>query len=253
MALTRPVSVDYWLKQDVNERYSLDDKLLYIYLITNEHTEQLGIYKITFKTISNELNMPIERVEQSMSNLEYKFNIIRYSKKTNEVAILDYLTFGILKGGDVIRKCFDKINKKVQDKSLLAFLYIYTNQFQSDLSMFNEAKERIRNSLAYTDDELSSMNAFQSPIIQYYYDDRGYKYELDYICYDNYYDNKNRTNSVGIVKVKCCDDKYRFINAYCTGEQDIKRKNENTDYIIFIDISKYEQEQQLLVNDEICF
>ena len=49
------------------------------------------------------------------------------------------------------------------------------------------------------------------------------------------------------------EPKYRFINAYCTGEQDIRRKNENTDYIIFIDISKYEQEQQLLVNDEICF
>ena len=82
MALTRPISVDLWLKQDVNESYSLDDKLVYVYLITNEHTQQLGIYRITFKTIANELNMPLDRVEQSMFNLENKFNIIRYSKRT---------------------------------------------------------------------------------------------------------------------------------------------------------------------------
>ena len=250
MAATRPVPVDFWLKQDVNESYSLDDKLVYVYLIANEHTQQLGIYRITFKTISNELNMPIERVEQSMFNLEYRFNIIRYSKRTNEVAILDYLIFGILKGGNVIRQCFDNINKKVQDKSLLASLYIYTNKFQSDLPMYNEAKELIRNSLTYTDDELRSMDVFQSPIIKEYYDDSGYKYELDNICYDNYFDNKNRTDSIGIVKVKCCDDKYRFINAYCTGEQDIRRKNENTDYIIFIDTSKYEHDEQLMANYE---
>lgn len=54
---------------------------MYVYLIANEHTQQLGIYRITFKTIANELNMPLDRVEQSMFNLENKFNIIRYSKE----------------------------------------------------------------------------------------------------------------------------------------------------------------------------
>lgn len=29
MAASRPISVDFWLKQDVNESYSLDDKVVY--------------------------------------------------------------------------------------------------------------------------------------------------------------------------------------------------------------------------------
>lgn len=46
MALNRPVPMYFWTNPKVNEEYSLDDKLLYIYLITNEHLQQLGIYKI---------------------------------------------------------------------------------------------------------------------------------------------------------------------------------------------------------------
>ena len=105
-----------------------------------------------------------------MFNLENKFNIIRYSKRTNEVAILDYLTFGILKGGNVIRQCFNNINKKVQDKTLLASLYIYSKQFKSDLPMYNEALELIRQALPYGDNELASMDNFQKPMIDYFYD-----------------------------------------------------------------------------------
>lgn len=37
MALNRPVPTDFWINPKVNEEYSLDDKLLYIYLITNEY------------------------------------------------------------------------------------------------------------------------------------------------------------------------------------------------------------------------
>lgn len=255
MALSRPVSVDYWLKEDVNERYTLDEKLLYLYLTTNEHTEQLGIYKITFKTISNELNMPIERVEEAMNNLEYKHNIIRYSHRTKEVAILDYLTYGLLKGGDVIKKCFDNIKKKVQDMSLLAALYIYTCKFQDEKEIFYIAKQRIREALPYDDKELESMDAFQSPIIEYFYDSEGKKNELDFFGCDNYADIYMRGSSTGVVKVKCYDDKYRFVKFYFNGEQDSRFKNENIDYIIPIDVQRYENELERLKRgeDEIPF
>ena len=246
MALTRPISVDLWLKQDVNESYSLDDKLVYVYLITNEHTQQLGIYRITFKTIANELNMPLDRVEQSMFNLENKFNIIRYSKRTNEVAILDYLTFGILKGGNVIRQCFNNINKKVQDKTLLASLYIYSKQFKSDLPMYNEALELIRQALSYGDNELASMDNFQKPMIDYFYDSDGYRIELGPKCYDDYCNVKD---SEWAVKVKCYDDKYRYVEVYNTGNQEKRYKNENTEYILCIDKDDIKVDKNLTIED----
>lgn len=240
MALTRPVPVDYWLTEKVNEKYSLDDKLVYIYLVTNEHTEQLGIYKITFKTISNELNMPLDRVENSMYNLEYIHNIIRYSKKTNEVAILDYLTYSLLKGGDVIRKCFDNLLKKSQDVSLLAYIYLYSKEFSDEKPIFKEVLEKIKSVLPYSDSELKDMDTFQQPRINYYYDESGYKNNLDKICYNKYEDILDRESCTTIVKVKCYDDKYRFVKVYNSGEKEERYKNENTEFILYVNVQEYE-------------
>lgn len=246
MALARPVPVDYWLNEKVNEAYSLDDKLVYIYLITNEHTEQLGIYKITFKTISNEINMPISRVEQAMYNLEYIHNIIRYSKKTNEVAILDYLTYGLLKGGEVIRKCFDNLQKKSQDINLLAYLYLYSKEYSDEKPIFKEVLTKIKEALPYSNDELENMDTFQQPRITYYYDESGYKNILDGICYNKYEDILERGSCTTIVRVKCYDDKYRFVKVYNNGEKNIHCKNENLEFILFINVEEYEKN----LNDE---
>ena len=56
---------DFWINPKDNKEYSLDDKLLYIYLITNEHLQQLGIYKISKKIIAIELNMDSKRLEKA--------------------------------------------------------------------------------------------------------------------------------------------------------------------------------------------
>lgn len=156
MALNRPVPTDFWINPKVNEEYSLDDKLLYIYLITNEHLQQLGIYKISKKIIAIELNMDFERLEKAFDNLENKFKVIKYSDKTNEIAILDYYSFGILKGGKPVENCFDNLGKKVSDFNLLKEMYLYSKSIIDEREIYSKIMTKLESqlrSLKMLDDE----------------------------------------------------------------------------------------------------
>lgn len=173
MALCRPVPTDFWLNPKVNEEYSLDDKLLYIYLITNEHLQQLGIYKISKKIIAIELNMDSERLEKAFDDLENKFKIIKYSKETNEVAILDYYSFGILKGGKPVESCFDNLGRKVSDFYLLKDLYLYSKSILDEREIYAKIMSKIEsqlrslNLLSDEDEKKELQNNFEQPL----YDD----------------------------------------------------------------------------------
>lgn len=147
MALNRPVPTDFWINPRVNEEYSLDDKLLYIYLITNEHLQQLGIYKISKKIISVELNMDSERLEKAFDRLENKFKVIKYSKESNEIAILNYYSFGILKGGKPIENCFEHLGKKVSDFKLLKEMYLFSKSILDDREIYTTIMAKLESQL----------------------------------------------------------------------------------------------------------
>ncbi len=151
MGLTRPFPDSFWLDRIVNEEYTSDDKLVYVYLVTNSHMQQLGIYKITKKLMSFELGMNKERVETALKNLEERFNVIKYSEKTQEVAILDYYKYGILKGGKPLESCFEKLEKKVEDFSLLKELYDSSRNISDSREVFSIIMHKIKAQLQSMD------------------------------------------------------------------------------------------------------
>ena len=51
---------------------SPEDKLLFIYLWTNKHCNQAGLYEITLKTIAFDTGLPLESLSEHLSQLEPK-------------------------------------------------------------------------------------------------------------------------------------------------------------------------------------
>lgn len=94
MAKYRPIYLNIWKDPDF-ERYTPNQKLLFIYLCTNSETTESGIYPITLKTISNETGISLKKVERILSeglkNIYYDFenfcvfvkNFYRYKGKGN--------------------------------------------------------------------------------------------------------------------------------------------------------------------------
>lgn len=121
-SVSRVVSTSFWEDDKVVNDFSPEDKYFFLYLLTNPHTSQLGIYKLVPKTAAFELGYSVDAVKVLLDRFENKYGIIRYSKKTSEVAIKNYLRHSVLKGGKPVMDCLLQEEKQVEDKSLLQYV-----------------------------------------------------------------------------------------------------------------------------------
>lgn len=122
MAQFRYVYTSFWEDPKVVENFTPEDKFFFIYLLTNPHTTQIGIYKITKKLISFELGYSIESVNSLMSRFQEHHEVIKYNAETRELAIKNWGKFNLRKGGKPIVDCITKEFKSVEDKSLIAYV-----------------------------------------------------------------------------------------------------------------------------------
>ncbi len=67
MAKYRPLYTRIWKDPDFL-KYSAEDKLLFIYLCTNDSTSDTGIYPLSPETLANETGIPLETVQQRLGN-----------------------------------------------------------------------------------------------------------------------------------------------------------------------------------------
>lgn len=128
--INRVVSTSFWEDETIVNDFSPEDKYFYLYLITNPHTSQLGVYKLVPKTAAFELGYSKEAVMVLLERFENKYDMIRYNKETCEVAIKNYLRHSVVKGGKPVMDCLIKEESRVEDKTLLE--YVYDNNIHKD-------------------------------------------------------------------------------------------------------------------------
>ena len=122
--INRVVSTAFWEDETVVNDFSPEDKYFYLYLLTNPHTTQLGVYKLVPKIAAFELGYSREAVLVLLDRFENKYGMIRYNSETCEVAIRNYLRHSIVKGGKPVLDCLLKEEKQVSDRSLLEYIYL---------------------------------------------------------------------------------------------------------------------------------
>ena len=123
MGIKRIVDTAFWTDDKVVELFSPEDKFFMLYLMTNPHTSQLGIYSLTKKTMAFELGYSVDAVSVLLERFEFKYDIIKFSKETNEIALKNSLRHSIVKGGKPVEDLLLKEIKKVKNKDLLKFVY----------------------------------------------------------------------------------------------------------------------------------
>lgn len=65
MAKKRYINTKFWSDGYIGELEPMD-RYLFLYLLTNEHTDICGIYEITFRTISFETGIDLDRLSKTM-------------------------------------------------------------------------------------------------------------------------------------------------------------------------------------------
>lgn len=77
MAKFRKVHHDFRMDPIVSEEMTPEDRYFYLYLLTNQRTTQIGIYKITKKQIAFDMGYSIECVHSLMERFIMHYQMIR--------------------------------------------------------------------------------------------------------------------------------------------------------------------------------
>lgn len=123
MGIKRVVDISFWNDSKVIDLFSAEDRYFMLYILTNPYTTQLGIYELNKRKAAFEMGYSVESVSVLIERFETKYDVIRYSKETNEIAIKNFLRHSIIKGGKPVEDLLEKEIAKVKDKSLLTFIF----------------------------------------------------------------------------------------------------------------------------------
>jgi len=150
MARYRRVLTNIWVCDDKFQNYSTEGKLLFLYLITNEHINESGIYKITYKTIANETDIPKEKVAKLIK--DELSNNVSYDEENNVIFVHKFLKFNGCGSPKLLKKSIEKDKAIIKttlwkefDKYYTKDLKLLENSFKTVGKQFN--RNRNRNSI----------------------------------------------------------------------------------------------------------
>ena len=137
MAIYRHVHVDFWKDPKVLEELTPEEKLFFLYLLTNQNTTQIGVYKITKKQIAFELGFSTEVINSLMDRFINNYKRIKYNNETREIAIKNWGKYNLNKLGRPMLDCVKSELKTIDDKSLLEFIKPSISK-EEIISLFDE-------------------------------------------------------------------------------------------------------------------
>lgn len=123
MAKFRVVTMEFWTDDKVVEKFSPEDKYFMLYLLTNPHSTQLGIYSVSRVVMAFELGYSVESISAIINRFQNDYKLIRYSPETNEIAIKNYLRHSIIKGGKPIADLLNKEINAVKNTELIDYVF----------------------------------------------------------------------------------------------------------------------------------
>ena len=122
MAKYRAVQTSFWEDPKVIEEMTPEDKLFYLYLLTNPKTTQIGIYQITRKQMAFELGYSIESINALMDRFENHHKLIKYNQETREICILNWSKYNLDNHSKPVLDCIKSELPKVKDKNFLLYM-----------------------------------------------------------------------------------------------------------------------------------
>jgi len=147
MARYRPVLTSIWVCDDKFQDYSPEGKLLFLYLITNEHINEAGIYKITFKTIANETDIPKERVIKLIKG--ELSNNISYDSDNNVIFVHKFLKFNGGGNPKLLKKSIEKDRELIKTSLWEEFDLCYSKDLKPlDNSFKTVCQHTVSNSIS---------------------------------------------------------------------------------------------------------
>ena len=99
----RNISTSFWSDSKVDDEFTPEDKYFYLYLLTNPHTNICGCYEISSKQMERETGYNTDTCNRLIDRMERIHNILRYSKETKEVLLLNWAKYNWTKSEKLVK------------------------------------------------------------------------------------------------------------------------------------------------------
>ena len=103
MAIYRNISLSFWTDTKVEDNFTPEDKYMYLYLLTNPHTNICGCYEVSVKQISRQTGYNEESVERILDRMERAHKVICYCNATKEMLIFNWGRYNWTKSDKLIK------------------------------------------------------------------------------------------------------------------------------------------------------
>lgn len=176
MANIRYISTSFWEDSKVQDKATPEDRYFMLYLLTNPHTNQIGCYEITLKTISYETGYNNETINKLLNRLEKELDFIIYDQETSEIIINNWYKWNWTKSPKV-RSYILKEKQKIKSVKLNEILnkhigYVYGidtlsgNKIKENKIKENKIKRNIKEKSGIDEEDIYKMveNEFGRPI-----------------------------------------------------------------------------------------
>lgn len=90
MAIYRNVHMSFWTDSKVTDDFTPEDKLFFLYVMTNPKTSLCGCYECSKKQMSRDLGYSQETISNILYRMDKIHNSVKYNEETKEVLILNW-------------------------------------------------------------------------------------------------------------------------------------------------------------------
>lgn len=107
MAKYRSVQTCFWSDAKIIDEFTPEDRYFYLYLLTNQKSNQIGCYELPIKQICRDTGYNEETVRKLLNRFETILEVTNYDMKTKEILLKNWHKYNWL-DSSTTRKCIEK-------------------------------------------------------------------------------------------------------------------------------------------------
>lgn len=117
MAIYRTIQLSFWTDEKVLDDFTPEDKYFYLYLFTNPQTNLSGCYELGWTQTTSQTGYTKETILRLLDRFENVHKVIKYSKETKEVLLLNWNKYNWTKSPDFLKG----LNREIENVKSLEF------------------------------------------------------------------------------------------------------------------------------------
>ena len=118
MAKYRSIQTSFWSDSKIIEDFTPEDRYFYLYLLTNEKSNQLGCYELSIKQMCRDTGYNEETIKKLIIRFQNILKVIYYDFETKEILLKNWYKYNWLNSENT-KKCIDKEFSLVKSRFLL--------------------------------------------------------------------------------------------------------------------------------------